>query len=122
MLATLSECNVSTAILTPEILLGLVSAIENGYPAPDRLRFIAVGGASVAPRLLQRAERLGLPVFEGYGLSECASVVALNIPTMKRPGSVGKPLPHVRLGFLPDGEILVDGATLLWLHRRRVRQ
>lgn len=113
MLAALSECNASTAILTPEMLHGLVSAIESGQSVPTRLRFIAVGGASVAPRLLQRAQIIGLPVFEGYGLSECASVVALNTLDTKRQGSVGKPLPHVRLGFLADGEILVGGATLL---------
>jgi long-subunit acyl-CoA synthetase (AMP-forming) len=77
------------------------------------LRWVAVGGARVAPCLLQRAEALGLPVYEGYGLSECASVVALNTPAAYRAGSVGKPLPHVRLSFGADGEIFVGGATLL---------
>jgi len=113
MLAVLSECKATTTILTPELLHGLVAAIEAGCPVPAQLRFVAVGGASVAVRLLHRAQILGLPVFEGYGLSECASVVALNTADAKRTGSVGKPLPHVNLGFAADGEILVDGATLL---------
>jgi long-subunit acyl-CoA synthetase (AMP-forming) len=60
-------------------------------------------------RLLERAALLGLPVHEGYGLSECASVVAVNRCGDNRVGSVGKPLPHVRLSFGPDGEILVRG-------------
>lgn len=60
------------------------------------LRFAAVGGAPVTPRLLGRAAALVLPVFEGYGLSECASVVCLNTPDANRLGSVGHPLPHVR--------------------------
>jgi long-subunit acyl-CoA synthetase (AMP-forming) len=52
-------------------------------------------------------------VFEGYGLSECASVVALNTEGARRIGSVGKPLAHAQVKFAEDGEILVAGATLL---------
>jgi len=74
------------------------------------LRFLAVGGAPVARSLLTRASQQGLPVYEGYGLSECASVVAVNTPAACRPGTVGRPLPHVQLDFAADGEILVSGA------------
>lgn len=123
MLAALAEQQASSAILTPEMLLGLVCALESGHARPPRLRFVAVGGAPVAPRLLQRAQALGLPVFEGYGLSECASVVALNTRRDHLPGSVGKPLPHARLRFAEDGEILVSGATLLgYTGTRETRQ
>ncbi|MDO8812721.1 MAG: AMP-binding protein [Gallionella sp.] len=113
MLAALIECRATTTILTPQLLHALVAAIEAGHPAPQQLRFVAVGGAPVAVRLLQRAETLGLPVFEGYGLSECASVVALNTENSRRIGSVGKPLVHTQVKFAEDGEILVAGATLL---------
>jgi len=113
MLAALIECRATTTILTPQLLHALVAAIEAGHPAPQQLRFVAVGGAPVAVRLLQRAETLGLPVFEGYGLSECASVVALNTENSCRIGSVGKPLAHTQVKFAEDGEILVAGATLL---------
>ncbi len=118
MLAALIECRATTTILTPQLLHAMVAAIEAGHPAPQQLRFVAVGGAPVAARLLQRAQALGLPVFEGYGLSECASVVALNTEAERCIGSVGKPLAHTRVKFAPvkiagDGEILVAGATLL---------
>ena len=113
MLAALIRCHATTTILTPQLLHALVAAIEAGHPAPQQLRFVAVGGAPVAMRLLQRAEKLGIPVFEGYGLSECASVVALNTEGAHRIGSVGKPLVHARVKFAEDGEILVAGATLL---------
>jgi long-subunit acyl-CoA synthetase (AMP-forming) len=103
----------SSMILTPELLYALVMLLENGAPMPQHLRFIAVGGASVSPQLLQRAQKLGLPVYEGYGLSECASVVALNTPTANKMASVGKPLSHVQLNFAEDGEILVSGAQYL---------
>jgi len=113
MLTALIQGDATTTILTPQLLHALVAAIEAGHPAPQQLRFVAVGGAPVAPRLLERAEKLGLPVFEGYGLSECASVVALNTEAERRIGSVGKPLPHAQVKFAEDGEILVAGATLL---------
>ena len=113
MLSALIRCRATTTILTPQLLHALVTAVEAGHPAPQQLRFVAVGGAPVAPRLLQRAEALGIQVFEGYGLSECASVVALNTESARRTGSVGKPLTHAQVKFAGDGEILVAGATLL---------
>ncbi len=113
LLGVLIKCQATTTILTPQLLHALIAAIEAGHPKPAQLRFVAIGGASVSERLLQRAQALGIPVFEGYGLSECASVVSLNTESDRLIGSVGKPLPHVRLKFSGDGEILVAGATLL---------
>ncbi|MCX7192294.1 MAG: AMP-binding protein [Proteobacteria bacterium] len=113
MLGTLIECQASTTILTPQLLHAQVAAIEAGHPVPASLRFVAIGGASVSERLLQRAQVLGIPVYEGYGLSECASVVSLNTESDRLIGSVGKPLPHAKVKFSGDGEILVSGATLL---------
>lgn len=109
MLDALSGWQATTVILTPELLLGLIFAIESGAQRPQSLRFIAVGGASVSPSLLERADRLGLPVYEGYGLSECASVVALNTAVARKVGSVGKPLSHLKVEIAEDGEILVTG-------------
>lgn len=99
-------------VLVPELLRVLVTATERGWQAPDSLRFIAVGGAPVSLGLLERAEAAGLPVFEGYGLSECASVVCLNTPQARRPGSVGRPLPHARVRIADDGQIMVSGVTM----------
>ncbi len=113
MLGALIRCQATTTILTPQLLHAMVAAIEAGHPRPEQLRFVAIGGATVAERLLHRAKRAGIPVFEGYGLSECSSVVSLNTETDNLIGSVGKPLPHVKLKFAEDGEILVSGATLL---------
>ena len=100
-------------ILVPQLLQLLVSAAEHKAFDPRHLRFAAVGGARVSEALLLRAQRAGLPVFEGYGLSECASVVCLNQPDAHRPGSVGKPLPHVQIRLAADGEVLIKGSTLL---------
>jgi len=100
----------TSIILIPELLQALLAVVENGIQLPD-LRFIAVGGASVSPSLLEKAQALGLPVYEGYGLSECASVVAVNTPDAMRRGSVGKPLPHVHVTIAPDNEIMVAGPS-----------
>ncbi|WP_085695076.1 MULTISPECIES: AMP-binding protein [unclassified Pseudomonas] len=100
-------------ILVPQLLLLLVSAAEQKAFNPQSLRFAAVGGARVSQDLLYRAQRVGLPVYEGYGLSECASVVCLNRPGARRPGSVGQPLPHVEVRLAEDGEVLIKGSTLL---------
>lgn len=100
-------------ILVPQLLLGLVSAIESGLMHVGALRFVAVGGAKVSEGLLSRAQAVGLPVYEGYGLSECASVVCLNHPRHHRPGTVGRPLPHVQVRLAEDGEVQVRGTTML---------
>jgi long-chain acyl-CoA synthetase len=112
-LGALAQAQPNSLILLPQLLLALVSAAERGLPVPDSLRFIAVGGGRVASQLLQRADALGLPVFEGYGLSECASVVCLNTPQNRRVGTVGQPLAHLQLRLDMDGEVLVKGPRLL---------
>jgi long-subunit acyl-CoA synthetase (AMP-forming) len=90
----------------------LVQAVRGGWRAPSSLRFIAVGGGAVSTEILQQSRAAGLPVFQGYGLSECASVVCLNTPAHDKPGSVGRPLQHVRVRIDRDGEICVSGATM----------
>jgi long-subunit acyl-CoA synthetase (AMP-forming) len=113
LLGCLASRAPQSLILVPQLLLMLVSAAEHQAFDPRSLRFAAVGGARVSEDLLHRAERVGLPVFEGYGLSECASVVCLNRPQAQRPGSVGRPLPHLEVRLAPDGEVLIKGSILL---------
>jgi long-subunit acyl-CoA synthetase (AMP-forming) len=113
LLAKVLAAGASSLILTPELLRGLIAAkAATGLETPN-LRLVAVGGAKVSPALLRAAQRLGIPAIEGYGLSECGSVVALNDPGQARPGSVGRPLPHLHLDFEPDGEIVVGDHPFL---------
>ena len=67
----------------------------------------------MSPALLARAGAVELPLYEGYGLSECASVVALNVPCAARVGTVGRPLNHVEVRVDEDRRILVRGNTHL---------
>lgn len=87
----------TSLILVPELLRGLMQTIAQTKLELPLLKFVAVGGSKTAPELIQQARALGLPVYEGYGLSECASVVSLNTPQDDRVGSVGKVLPHIEL-------------------------
>jgi long-chain acyl-CoA synthetase len=112
LLSCVSDSRPESLILVPELLRLLVVAAERGWPVPPSLKFVAVGGAPVAVEILERAAAVGLPVFEGYGLSECASVVCLNTPGSRRIGSVGRPLPHARVRVGQDGEIMVAGVTM----------
>jgi long-subunit acyl-CoA synthetase (AMP-forming) len=97
-------------ILVPQLLKLAVECAQAGAPLPSTLRFVAVGGAPCSASLLGRARALGIPVYEGYGLSEATSVVSMNRPGSERAGSVGMPLPHARVRIADDGEIVVSGA------------
>ncbi len=109
----IAQHNITSIILTPELLGGLLKAVRgNGHQFCASLRFVAVGGATVPQALLHAARTEGLPVYEGYGLSECASVVALNTPASDHPGTVGKILPHVQVE-IRDGEVMAHNPVFL---------
>jgi long-subunit acyl-CoA synthetase (AMP-forming) len=113
LLGCITESEPQSLVLVPELLRLLVAAAERGWRVPQSLQFVAVGGAPVSVELLERAEKARLPVFEGYGLSECASVVCLNRPNARRRGSVGRPLPHARVRIADAGQVMVSGVTML---------
>lgn len=108
---SLHEHQPHSLILLPQLLLALVTAAEQGIKLPDSLRFVAVGGGGASPALLRRAGVI--PAFEGYGLSECASVVCVNTPGARRIGTVGRPLAHAAVRLAADGEVEVRGARML---------
>lgn len=103
----------STMVLVPQLLQAWVMVASVGRVAiPDSLRFVATGGAAVPDSLAERAWQLGIPVHEGYGLTECGSVVAVNRPGLRRAGTVGQPLPGYDVRIAPDGEIIVRSASV----------
>lgn len=112
MTSVISRYQPDSLILTPQLLLLLVNAASKGWQAPSSLRFVAVGGSRVSPALLSQAWQAGIPAYEGYGLSECASVVSLNATCQHRPGSCGKPLPHLGVRIIDD-EVVVTGNPML---------
>ncbi|PWI35150.1 long-chain fatty acid--CoA ligase [Vibrio albus] len=100
-------------VLTPALLMALIQIVQAHPELAESLNFVAVGGARVAAELITRAHQLGIPAYEGYGLSECASVVSLNTPFASKAGSCGKVLPHMNVALSADNELLVRGNVAL---------
>ncbi len=109
LIAAMDRYRPTSIVTVPQILNVLMAMAERAGWRPSYLRHVAVGGAVLAKGAVGRARELGLPVFEGYGLSECCSVVTLNTVRADRPDSVGRPLPHCRVSLAADGEVMVHG-------------
>jgi len=103
----------TSLIVVPELLRALLMVMTFTGARFPKLNLVAVGGAKVSTQLLGQADALGLPVYEGYGLSECASVVALNTPAARKLGAVGRPLSHLSVSLDESGEIIVSPRPFL---------
>lgn len=83
-----------------------------------KLRVAISGGAPAGANLIHGFMDLGIPVLEGYGLTETAPVLTINPQTAPRPGSVGKPLPDVEIDIVDKneqgvGEIAARGPNIM---------
>ncbi|MFL5271654.1 MAG: AMP-binding protein [Anaeromyxobacteraceae bacterium] len=84
-----------------------------------RLRILVSGGSALSPDVQQAFRELGFDLFEGYGLTEAAPVLAVSTPAdASTPGTVGRPLPGIELRILdPDtggvGEVLARGPNVM---------
>ena len=77
-----------------------------------RLREAVTGAAPIAPEILEFFWGCGVPVMEGYGMTETATVATVSTPEEHRFGSVGRPLPGVEVRIAEDGEVLIKGANI----------
>ncbi|MCB0758006.1 MAG: AMP-binding protein [Flavobacteriales bacterium] len=78
------------------------------------LKFIFTAAAALPQKLSEEFERRGVPVIEGWGLTETSPCCTLTDPAVKRaPGVVGKPLPGITLRLADDGEVLVKGPNVM---------
>ncbi len=76
-----------------------------------RLRVAASGAAPLSKDLAEFYEAVGMPLVEGYGLTE-GGVVTLNPLDHPKPGSIGKPIGGIQVRMAPDGELLIHGPCL----------
>jgi long-chain acyl-CoA synthetase len=84
------------------------------------IRYAVSGGAQLAPEVAEFVDSLGITLYEGYGLTEASPIVSANWPGARKLGSVGKPLPGVKVTVdhsvgpnSRDGEILVHGDNVM---------
>jgi long-chain acyl-CoA synthetase len=107
-----------------EILIG-TRPTSPSWKIADRLVFSKVragmggnaeefisGGAPLGRELAEWYADIGIPIHEGYGLTETSPVIAVNTPAAHRLGTVGKPLANVEVRIADDGEVLARGPSI----------
>jgi long-chain acyl-CoA synthetase len=97
-------------------------AAAQASPAPDkmlkamfgrRIRWMMSGGAPLPPAVCETYRNAGLPLLQGYGLTETAPVLTANRPEKFRIESVGPALAGIELKIAPDGEVLARGPCVM---------
>ena len=78
-----------------------------------RLRIAVSGSAPLPVNVLEFFSAIGLPIIEGYGLTETAPILTVNPPKALRAGSVGRAVRDVEVDIAPDGEILARGRNIM---------
>jgi long-chain acyl-CoA synthetase len=75
----------------------------------DQCMFTVTGAAPMAPDTHDFFAGIGLPLYEGYGMTESSAPATLNLPGRRTAGSVGPRLPGVEIALAEDGEVLIRG-------------
>ena len=78
-----------------------------------RVKTVASGGAALRSDLASSFTAFGIPIVQGYGLTETSPVITMNSVSANRAGTVGQPIPGVEVAIAEDGEILSRGPNTM---------
>ena len=78
-----------------------------------KVECVVSGGAPLQNEVYRFFINIGLPIYQGYGLTECSPVISSNCPQYSRLYTVGKPFPNVTIRLADDQELLVKGSNLM---------
>lgn len=107
----------------PRIHQKLMAATRPAFEAGDRdalkkllggrVEYVSSGGAALPPEIARYYWDAGVPVYQGYGLTETSPVITFSRPEANRIGAAGKALPGVEVRIADDGEILSRGPHIM---------
>jgi long-chain acyl-CoA synthetase len=101
--------------ITDKVVFSKVRARFGG-----NLKYAFSGGAAISTDVAEFIDGLGITVYEGYGLTETSPIATANWPNNRKIGSVGKPIPGVKVTISPEQEIVVYGPNvMLGYHNRK---
>jgi long-chain acyl-CoA synthetase len=87
-----------------------------------RIRFFISGGAPLAVELAEFYWSIGVPIYQGYGLTETSPVVSVNTERGNKTGTVGPLIPNVKVKIAEDGEVLVKGPCVMQGYYKKPEQ
>lgn len=100
----------------PKLMKKLFKAIHQNFG--NNMELMIVGGAAADPKVIEDFEAMGLPMIQGYGMSECSPIIAVNQDRYSKAASVGKPMPGTQVKIVnPDedgiGEVACKGPSVM---------
>jgi long-chain acyl-CoA synthetase len=117
VLKTASSFQCDTLIMVPSMYRVLTRMQERRPQDMGHLRIAIAGGEALPNDVRDQFEKVfGVPLFEGFGQTESSPIIAFNLPGANRPGTVGKPIPGVKVKIV-DAETLQDttGTGEIWI-------
>jgi long-chain acyl-CoA synthetase len=124
MLNAIREHGISLLGGVPSMFAAILR-LKEASAADFKTIYAIISGGEPLPTVLRDAflARFGVPLYEAYGMTETSLAISLNTPQMHRPGSVGRPIPGMRVRIVDDagndlaagepGEIWVKGPMVM---------